>query len=425
MKTSSYSGFFKLDTEARMREVAEFAGLSIAEQEVLRSADSLDMDKADHMVENVIGRFALPMGVAINFIINGKDVVIPMVTEEPSVIAACSNAAKMARAAGGFTASTSGNIMIAQIQMLRVPAPFAAKSMILEKKEEILRICNEKDPVLVSFGGGAKAVEVRIIDSAEGPMVIVHLLVDTLDAMGANAVNTMAETVSPYIEELTGGIAELRILSNLADRRVVRARATWKKEAVGGVEVVEKILSAYAFAAADPYRAATHNKGIMNGIIPVVLATGNDTRAIESGAHAYAARNGRYTSLTTWEKNAEGDLVGCIEMPMAVGLVGGATKIHPSAQTAVKILDVKTAAELGQIIASAGLANNLAAMKALATEGIQRGHMSLHARNLASTVGAKGETLEKIVKQMVAEKKVRMEYAAELFEQYKKQGDEG
>lgn len=347
MKTSSYSGFFKLDTEARMREVAEFAGLSIAEQEVLRSADSLDMDKADHMVENVIGRFALPMGVAINFIINGKDVVIPMVTEEPSVIAACSNAAKMARAAGGFTASTSGNIMIAQIQMLRVPAPFAAKSMILEKKEEILRICNEKDPVLVSFGGGAKDVEVRIIDSAEGPMVIVHLLVDTLDAMGANAVNTMAETVSPYIEELTGGIAELRILSNLADRRVVRARATWKKEAVGGVEVVEKILSAYAFAAADPYRAATHNKGIMNGIIPVVLATGNDTRAIESGAHAYAARNGRYTSLTTWEKNAEGDLVGCIEMPMAVGLVGGATKIHPAAQTAVKILDVKTAAELG------------------------------------------------------------------------------
>ncbi len=425
MKTSSYSGFFKLDTEARMREVAEFAGLSIAEQEVLRSADSLDMDKADHMVENVIGRFALPMGVAINFIINGKDVVIPMVTEEPSVIAACSNAAKMARAAGGFTASTSGNIMIAQIQMLRVPVPFAAKSMILEKKEEILRICNEKDPVLVSFGGGAKDVEVRIIDSAEGPMVIVHLLVDTLDAMGANAVNTMAETVSPYIEELTGGIAELRILSNLADRRVVRARATWKKEAVGGVEVVEKILSAYAFAAADPYRAATHNKGIMNGIIPVVLATGNDTRAIESGAHAYATRNGRYTSLTTWEKNAEGDLVGCIEMPMAVGLVGGATKIHPSAQTAVKILDVKTAAELGQIIASAGLANNLAAMKALATEGIQRGHMSLHARNLASTVGAKGETLEKIVKQMVAEKNVRMEYAAELFEQYKKQGDEG
>lgn len=420
MKTSSYSGFFKLSAEERMKEVAEFAGLSQLEQEILVSADSLDMDKADHMVENVIGKFALPMGVGINFVINGKDVVIPMVTEEPSVIAACSNAAKMARAAGGFVASTSGNVMIAQIQMLNVPAPFAAKSAVLENKDEIIRICNEKDPVLVKFGGGAKDVEVRVIDSIAGPMVIVHLLVDTLDAMGANAVNTMAEAVSPYIEELTGGVAELRILSNLADHRIVRSRAVWKKEAVGGEEVVDKIINAYAFAAADPYRAATHNKGIMNGIIPVVIATGNDTRAIESGAHSYAARNGRYTSLTTWEKNKDGDLVGCIEMPMAVGLVGGATKIHPAAQTAVKILGVKTAAELGQIIASAGLANNLAAMKALATEGIQRGHMSLHARNLANTVGAKGEILEKIVAKMVADKNVRLEYAQELFADYQK-----
>lgn len=420
MKTSSYSGFFKLSAEERMKEVAEFAELSQLEQEILVSADSLDMDKADHMVENVIGKFALPMGVGINFVINGKDVVIPMVTEEPSVIAACSNAAKMARAAGGFVASTSGNVMIAQIQMLNVPAPFAAKSAVLENKDEIIRICNEKDPVLVKFGGGAKDVEVRVIDSIVGPMVIVHLLVDTLDAMGANAVNTMAEAVSSYIEELTGGVAELRILSNLADHRIVRSRAVWKKEAIGGEEVVDKIINAYAFAAADPYRAATHNKGIMNGIIPVVMATGNDTRAIESGAHSYAARNGRYTSLTTWEKNKDGDLVGCIEMPMAVGLVGGATKIHPAAQTAVKILGVKTAAELGQIIASAGLANNLAAMKALATEGIQRGHMSLHARNLANTVGAKGEILEKIVTKMVADKNVRLEYAQELFANYQK-----
>lgn len=378
------------------------------------------MDKADHMVENVIGKFALPMGVGINFVINGKDVVIPMVTEEPSVIAACSNAAKMARGAGGFVASTSGNIMIAQIQILDVATPFAAKSAILENKEEIIKICNEKDPVLVKFGGGAKDVEVRVIDSIVGPMVIVHLLVDTLDAMGANAVNTMAEAVSPYIEKLTGGVAELRILSNLADHRIVRSRAVWKKEAIGGEEVADKIINAYAFAAADPYRAATHNKGIMNGIIPVVMATGNDTRAIESGAHSYAARNGKYTSLTTWEKNENGDLVGCIEMPMAVGLVGGATKIHPAAQTAVKILGVKTAAELGQIIASAGLANNLAAMKALATEGIQRGHMSLHARNLANTVGAKGEILEKIVAKMVTEKNVRLEYAQELFDRYQK-----
>lgn len=418
MKSSSYSGFFKLSVDERLNEIAEFADLTEEEKQTIFSADSLDMEKADHMVENVIGRFSLPMGVGLNFIINGREVVIPMVSEEPSVIAACTNAAKMAREAGGFTASSSGNIMIGQIQMLDVPTPFAAKSKILEKKDEIIRICNEKDPVLVNFGGGVKDVEVRVIDSIVGPMVIVHLLVDTLDAMGANAVNTMAEAVSPYIEEITGGTAELRILSNLADHRVVRARATWTKEVLGGEEVVDKIINAYAFAAADPYRAATSNKGIMNGITPVVLATGNDTRAIESGAHSYAARNGKYTSLTTWEKDKDGNLVGVIELPMAVGLVGGATKIHPAAKVAVKILGVNTAAELGQIIACAGLANNLAAMKALATEGIQRGHMSLHARNLANTVGAKGEVLEKIVKQMVANKKVRLEYAQELFEKF-------
>ena len=418
MKTSSYSGFFKLSTEERLREVAEFAGLDEKETAILGSADSLDDDKADHMIENVIGKFALPMGVAINFVINGKDVIIPMVTEEPSVVAACSNAAKMARPSGGFKASSSGNVMIAQIQVLGVAAPFAAKSSILERKDEIIRICNEKDPVLVNFGGGVKDVEVRVIDTMAGPMVIVHLLVDTLDAMGANAVNTMAEAVAPYIEEITEGSVELRILSNLADRRLVRVRAMWKKEDIGGTEVVDKMLNAYAFAAADPYRAATHNKGTMNGIVPVVIATGNDTRAIESGAHSYAARNGRYTSLTTWEKDENGDLVGSIEIPMAVGLVGGATKIHPAAKTVVKILGIDTAAELGQIIAAAGLANNMAAMKALATEGIQRGHMSLHARNLANTVGAKGEILETIVKQMVREKKVRLEYAQELFDKY-------
>nr|WP_312579390.1 hydroxymethylglutaryl-CoA reductase, degradative [Sedimentibacter sp.] len=418
MKTSSYSGFFKLSVEERLNEVAEFADLTDKEKAVITSADSLDEDKADHMIENVIGKYALPMGVAMNFMINGKDVVIPMVVEEASVVAACSNAAKMARPAGGFFASTSGNVMIAQIQVLNVAMPFAAKSMILEKKDEIMRMCNEKDPVLVKLGGGAKDVEVRVIDTKVGPMVIVHLLVDTGDAMGANAVNTMAETVAPFIEEITGGNVELRILSNLADHRLVRVRATWRKEDIGGKEVVEKMVNAYAFAAADHYRAATHNKGVMNGIIPVVTATGNDTRAIEAGAHSYASRNGRYTSITVWEKDANGDLVGSIEMPMAVGLVGGATKIHPAAQAAVKILGVKTAAELAQIIASAGLANNMTAMKALATEGIQRGHMSLHARNIANTVGAKGEVLEKIVKQMVVEKKVRLEYAQELFKKY-------
>lgn len=418
MKTSSYSGFFKLSVEERLNEVAEFADLTEEEKLVISSADSLDEDKADHMIENVIGRYALPMGIAMNFMINGRDVLIPMVVEEPSVVAACSNAAKMARPTGGFIASTSGNIMIAQVQVLNVAVPFAAKSMVLEKKEEIMRICNEKDPVLVKLGGGVKDVEVRVIDTKVGPMVIVHLLVDTGDAMGANAVNTMAEAVAPYIEEITGGNVELRILSNFADHRLVRVRATWRKEDIGGGEVVEKMINAYAFAEADPYRAATHNKGIMNGIIPVVTATGNDTRAIEAGAHSYASRSGRYTSITVWEKDANGDLVGSIEMPMAIGLVGGATKIHPAAQAAVKILGVKTAAELAQIIASAGLANNMTAMKALATEGIQRGHMSLHARNLANTAGAKGEVLEKIVKQMVAEKKVRLEYAQELVKKY-------
>lgn len=418
MIKSSYSGFFKLPMERRLEEVGEFAALTEDEKNILLSADSLDDDKADHMIENVIGKFALPMGVAINFTINGRDKVIPMVCEEPSVVAACSNAAKMARPSGGFKASSSGNVMIAQIQIIDVPTPHASKSMILERKDEIMRICNEKDPMLVKMGGGVRDVEVRTIETIKGTMVVVHLLVDTKDAMGANAVNTMAEAVAPYIEEITGGNVELRILSNLADHRIVRARAVWKKEDIGGQEVVDKILNAYAFAAADPYRAATHNKGIMNGIIPVVTATGNDTRAIESGAHSYASKNGRYTSLTTWEKDENGDLVGAIEMPMAVGLVGGATKIHPAAKVAVKILGVETAAELGQIIACAGLANNMAAMKALATEGIQRGHMSLHARNLATTVGAKGELLELIVKQMVREKEVRIEYAQLLFEKY-------
>lgn len=418
MKTSSYSGFFKLSVADRMKEVAEFCDLTDEQQAILQNADSLDMDKADHMIENVIARFTLPLGVGINFVINGKDYVIPMVTEEPSVVAACSNAAKMARPGGGFTTDYTGSIMISQIQLLDVAAPFYAKGKILENKAKITEICNAKDPMLVKLGGGVKDVEVRVLDSIVGPMVVVHLLVDTGDAMGANAVNTMAEAVAPFLEELTGGHAELRILSNLADRRIARASAVFKKEAIGGEEVVNKMIAAYAFAAADPYRAATNNKGIMNGVIPVVIATGNDTRAIESGAHAYASRSGKYSPFATWEKNADGDLVGTIEMPMAVGLVGGATKIHPAAQVAVKMLGVKTAGELAQIIAAVGLAQNMAAMRALATEGIQRGHMSLHARNLAATAGATGEVLEKIVKQMVSEKNVRLEYAQELVKKY-------
>lgn len=417
MKQSSYSGFFKLSPEDRMKEVAEFCNLTSEEQEILKNPDCLDMEKADHMIENVIGRFALPLGVGLNFKINGKDYLIPMVSEEPSVIAAASNAAKIVRESGGFITSNTGSVMIAQIQLTDVADPHSAKMIIEENKQKIKDICNEKDPVLVKFGGGMEDLDVRIIDSIIGKMVIVHLKVNTLDAMGANAVNTMAEAVSPLLEELTGGKAFLRILSNLAIHRLARARVKIKKETIGE-DVVDKIITAYAFAEADPFRAVTHNKGIMNGIIPVVLATGNDTRAIESGAHAYASLSGRYTSLTTWEKDKNGDLVGTIELPMAVGLVGGATKIHPTAKIAVKMLGVKTAAELGEIIASVGLANNFAAIKALATEGIQRGHMSLHARNLATVAGAKGEVLEKIVAQMVKEKNVRLEYAQELMKKY-------
>ncbi|MGI6666689.1 MAG: hydroxymethylglutaryl-CoA reductase, degradative [Bacillota bacterium] len=418
MKSSSYSGFYKLSVDERLKEVAEFSNLSEEDLAVLRSANSLTMEVADHMIENVIGRFALPIGLALNFKINGKDYVIPMAVEEASVVAACSNAAKMARAAGGFSASSSGNIMIAQVQLLNVPAPFGARIAILENKDEIIRICNEKDPVLVRLGGGMRDVEVRVIDSLVGPMVITHLLVDTLDAMGANAVNTMAEAVAPFLEKLTGGTAQLRILSNLADRRLVRVSAVFKKEAIGGPDVVDGIVNAYAFAEADPYRASTNNKGILNGVTPVVLVTGNDTRAIEAGAHSYACRNGKYSPLAVWEKNADGDLVGTLEMPMAVGLVGGATKIHPTAQVALRIMGVKSAAELGHLIAAAGLANNMAALRALATEGIQKGHMSLHARNIAATAGASGEVLEKIVKQMVSERNIRLEYAQELLKRY-------
>lgn len=419
--TSSFSGFYKLSPAERMAKVVAETGIS--EEEAKKIAEpSLSVDLADKMVENVIGTYTLPMGVALNFKINGEDVIIPMVTEEPSVIAAASNAAKMARPSGGFTTSFTGSIMIAQVQMVDVAAPRYARNVILEHKAEIEKICNEKDPVLIKFGGGFHDLDVRLVESKVGTMVIVHLLVNVGDAMGANAVNSMAEAVAPYIEQITGGKAYLRILSNLATYRLARARVRVRKEDLSkekdpkdGANIVNKIIEAYAFAAADPYRAATHNKGIMNGITAAVMATGNDTRAIESGAHAYAAMKGRYTSLTVWEKDENGDLVGSIEIPMAVGLVGGATKTHPGAKVAVKILGVKTAAELAQIYAAVGLAQNLAAIKALATEGIQRGHMKLHARTVAASVGAEGEALEQIVKQMISDGNVNVEYAKELM----------
>ncbi|NLX62286.1 MAG: hydroxymethylglutaryl-CoA reductase, degradative [Tissierellia bacterium] len=420
MKTNRYSGFYKLPVRERLREVAEFSNLTKEEEELIIDGNSLDLDIADKMIENVIGKFTLPFAVALNFIINGKEYLIPMVTEEASVVAAASNAARLARETGGFFASTTDSIMIAQIQLVGVKDPNFAKMVILDNREKIKEICNEKDPYLVQHGGGFVDLEVRVIESIQGQMVIIHLKVDTLDAMGANAVNTMAEAVAPFIEEITGGKVYLRILSNLAVHRLARSRVTISKEALGGEEVVDGIVLAYAFAEADPFRAATHNKGIMNGITSVVLATGNDTRAVEAGAHAYAAITGRYTSLTTWEKNKEGNLVGTIEVPLAVGLVGGATKIHPIARLAIKILGVSTARQLAEVIASVGLAQNLAALRALATEGIQKGHMALHARNVASVAGAKGELLDRLVEIMVREKMVNVEYAKELMKKLDK-----
>lgn len=420
MKTNRYSGFYKLPVRERLREVAEFSNLTKEEEELIIDGNSLDLDIADKMIENVIGKFTLPFAVALNFIINGKEYLIPMVTEEASVVAAASNAARLARETGGFFASTTDSIMIAQIQLVGVKDPNFAKMVILDNREKIKEICNEKDPYLVQHGGGFVDLEVRVIESIQGQMVIIHLKVDTLDAMGANAVNTMAEAVAPFIEEITGGKVYLRILSNLAVHRLARSRVTISKEALGGEEVVDGIVLAYAFAEADPFRAATHNKGIMNGITSVVLATGNDTRAVEAGAHAYAAITGRYTSLTTWEKNKEGNLVGTIEVPLAVGLVGGATKIHPIARLAIKILGVSTARQLAEVIASVGLAQNLAALRALATEGIQKGHMALHARNVASVAGAKGELLDRLVEIMVREEMVNVEYAKELMKKLDK-----
>jgi len=416
-KTSKISGFYKLDPQERLKLVSDFAGLTQEEETCISSSGALSLDAADKMVENLIGVMEVPMGVAVNFLINGKDYLIPMAIEEPSVIAAASNAAKMARESGGFTTSSTGPVMIGQIQAVGIADPAGARMKILEKKDDIINRANFVDPVLVKFGGGAKDVEVRVIDTPGGKMVITHLIVDCRDAMGANAVNTMAEAVAPYIEELTGGRVYLRIISNFADKRIMRVKAVFKKEAIGGEEVVDGIIAAYNFAASDPYRAATHNKGIMNGVTAAVLATGNDTRAIEAGAHVYASRSGTYRPLSCYEKNASNDLVATIEMPMAVGLVGGATKTNPIARSAVKILGVKTATEMGEVFAALGLAQNFAAMRALATEGIQRGHMGLHSRNVAIQAGATGELVDKIAEIMVKERKVRADRAKELLDE--------
>ncbi|MDI6904701.1 MAG: hydroxymethylglutaryl-CoA reductase, degradative [Candidatus Bathyarchaeia archaeon] len=418
-KSSSVSGLYKLTPKERLKFVKEFAELTNEEYALLQNTGSLPLDLADRMIENIIGAIPMPLGIAVNFLINKRDYLIPMAIEETSVVAAASYAAKMAREGGGFYTSSTPPIMIGQIQVVGVKDPYAARMRVIRAKEEILKKANEQDPVLVSVGGGAKDLDAKVINTTQGQMLITELHVDCRDAMGANAVNTMAEAVAPMIERLTDGRVYLRIISNLATKRLARAWCTVPKETVGGEEVVDGIVNACAFAAADPYRAATHNKGILNGIIAVIIATCNDHRAIEAGAHAYATRNGHYTTLSTWEKNENGDLVGSIELPMAVGLIGGAVRTHPIAKIALKILGVKTANEFAEVLAAVGLAQNLGALRALAHEGIQRGHMSLHARNIAIAAGATGELIDVVAEKMVEERKIRMDRAKELIEQYR------
>ena len=383
--------------------LAELAGLSEEQVRAWANAE-LDEGTADRMIENVIGRYSLPIGVATNFIIDGEHYVIPFVVEEASVVAAASNMAKRCQKNGGFVSNNTDPVMIGQIQVVGCEDPEASRDAILAAKEELIKSCNDVDPILVKFGGGCRDVEARIIETDSGPMIIVHILVDCRDAMGANAVNTMAETIAPRIENVSGGTVILRIISNLAVHRLARVSATFTAEemsdagadAARGAEVIDGVLQAYHFAAADPFRATTHNKGIMNAISPIAIACGQDWRAVESGAHSYAAHERRYGSMTHWEKDADGNLVGSIEIPMAVGLVGGAITIHPGAQANVALLGINSADDLAKVMAAAGLAQNLGALRALATVGIQAGHMKLHLRNMIAGAGASAEEIEPV-----------------------------
>lgn len=424
IKTSRLPGFYKLSLAERVAVVAAWAGLNEEEAAVL-SGNGLQPAQADLMIENALGTYALPLGIAANFLINGRDYLIPMTVEEPSVLAAVSHAAKLIRTGGGFEAETSAPVMIGQIQLLDLPGgsnAMAAAARVLEAHtDELMALADSCSPSIVRRGGGARGIETRPFpDTPVGPMLIVHLLYDTRDAMGANAINTAVEAMAPRVAELTGGRANLRILSNLTDRRTATARciipaAELTLPDIPGTEVAQLIAEANAFAVVDPYRAATHNKGIMNGIDAVCIATGNDWRAIEAGAHAYAARDGRYRALTDWYVDGNGDLRGEMTLPLAVGVVGGATKVHPTAQVAIKILGVESAGELAGVMACVGLAQNLAAIKALATHGIQKGHMRLHARQIALAAGAAEGQVQEIANQLVAEGNIRVDRARELI----------
>jgi len=417
-RTSRIQGFYKLPMGERLRTIAEMTGLSEDEVKTLSNLGNLPPEIADSMIENVIGGMTYPFAIATNFKINGLDYLVPMVIEETSVVAAASNAARMLRYGEGIRAEAGLQEMISQIHLVNVTAPQYKAMKIIEAKQEILEHAKQQDPTLLKYGGGPRDLEVRVIDSRMGPVIIVHLIVDVRDAMGANTVNTMAEAIAPMLEKVTGGQARLKIVSNYATRRIVRAWARTPADEVGGLDVAKKIVEASILAEIDPYRAVTHNKGIMNGIIAVALATAQDHRAIEAGAHAYASRTGHYRPLSYWEVDEHGFLVGSIELPLQVGIVGGATRVHPVAKIALKILNVKTAKELSEVMAAVGLAQNLAALRALVTEGIQKGHMRLHARNLAIMAGATGDLIDRIAEKMISDGRIRYDYAKELLEKY-------
>ncbi len=420
--SSRLPGFYNLSVTDRRKQLTESTDRDSPSLDAFTLSGGLSIEQADHMIENVIGIFGLPLGIATNFIVNEKEVLVPMVVEEPSVVAGASFMAKLARDGGGFVAETTAPEMIGQIQVLDIKNLEEASERILANKASILSEADAADPVLNALGGGARDIEVRIIPSSlNGGMLILHLIFDTRDAMGANSVNTAVERISPLVEKITGGRVHLRILTNLADRRLAKAmcRVPCASLAYGeysGARLRDGIVEACAFAEVDPYRAATHNKGIMNGIDAVVIATGNDWRAVEAGAHAYAAREGRYTSLSSWSVGEHGDLVGELELPLAVGIIGGATRVHPTARAALQILGVTSAADLAEIIVSVGLAQNLAALRALASEGIQRGHMSLHARQVAISAGAQGAKIQEVADRMVEEGIINVERAHELLD---------
>ena len=417
MPDSSISKFFEKSRKERLDIVANFANLSHEELDILQSNNGgISYDKADKMVENAIGTFSLPLGIATNFKINGKDYIIPMVIEEPSVIAAASKGAKIARIKGGFEVTADESYSIGQIQVLDIDIPSAIQK-INNSSNEILQLANSKSNTLSKMGKGAKEISCKEVDTPSGKMLIVELLIDVGDAMGANITNTMCEAVSPLIEKISSGRTLLRILSNYSTRRIAKAKAVFEKEAVGGEKVVNDIILAFEFADNDVYRAVTHNKGILNGIIAVANAVGQDSRAIEAAANAYATKSGRYRSLSQWSKDNDGNLVGTLEIPLSVGIVGGIVNVHPIAKVCTKILGVSTAQELACVMIATGLAQNFSAIRALATEGIQKGHMRLHARNLAAAAGATSEQIDKIVKKMIEEKKISLDRAKELLEQ--------